>query len=255
MSGSKKYVIKSRKYYKELTKKSYDTVLNSFYQKAFRQYDVVGKCMTSFCKWYDETTDYTLKNFIDFYFAYITSLTCFERLASSLCYLCSSEGLKISKEECLDILICHAIVETYDGGIKENFIDGYIKKQEGTLPLPKNDIWDREYGIDKSFVYHKRTYFIQIKPVSFFLGKNSETIKDRNLAIIKTNKFKIDNEEYKDAIFRYVIYDEREDGIYFLKNKESIFNKIDEKYFDEDVKCFWNDFCSDKSLWEKLIDF
>lgn len=255
MSGPKKYVIKSRKYYKELTKKSYYTVLNIFYQTAFRPYDVIGKCMYSFCEWYDKTTKHSLESFFNFYIQDIKSMECFETMAAILSHLCNSEGLNVTKNECLDILINHGIIETYYGGIKEKFVHEYIKTQKDTYLLPKNDEWDRKYNIDNGFIYNNKTFLIQIKPLSFFLGKEPKTIEDRKLAIIKTNNFKIDNKEYKDATFKYVVYEEREDGIYFLKDKKSIFIKIDEKYFDENVDYFRYDFCGDKSLWEKLIDF
>ena len=66
-------------------------------------------------------------------------------------------------------LLCHIIVETYDGGLRENEIIDYLTKYRGISC--ENFEWDidTKYGVDvKIEMDNGMKYGIQVKPISFF---------------------------------------------------------------------------------------
>lgn len=69
----------------------------------------------------------------------------------------------------LNDLLCHIIVETYDGGLRENEFINYLTKYLGVTC--DNFEWDidTKYGVDiKVEADNGTNYAIQVKPISFF---------------------------------------------------------------------------------------
>lgn len=255
------YIVKGLKKYKAIVNQYNHTDVEMYYQRAFRQSDVIGKCMNTFWEWLKtlkDDSEYTFDNFANYYLTNIKSIECFETAASILRHLCLSGNEKISIDTytSIDYIIAHAIAETFIGGNREKLIHDYVSKNGAEIL--KNDIyemWDRTYGIDLVILYNGKKFIAQIKPISFFLGERDSLIKDRQDAVTKINEFKKIYPEFSNSNLKYIVYDDREDGTYFLSQvKNSIFNNLDEtKYFQKSSNNFKKDFCGiENDYWIKL---
>ena len=237
--GEKMITLKSTEHYNNILQK-YKKQTREFYDKAFRPHDVIGKCMNAYRTWIKTTNDTTLESFFNYYLANVKSEDTFVSLSNVLSYLTN-----LPKEDMLDLLVRHVIIETYFGGQVENYVIDYIKKQKGTeivnLDKETKELFDRKYGVDIVFTFEGKTYFVQVKPVSFFLGKAETTITDRINALNEVRLLKEKYPQYKDAILKFCVYDSERQG--FLTIRNSIFVDLDKKYFDRDTKMFWYDFC------------
>ena len=244
---------KTPKYYKSILKK-YRKKFTDVYERCFRQSDVVGYGAEAGRQWIKTTNDFSFESFFDFYIKNIKTSECFETIGSVLHHMYNNEDLK---DECIDYLIAHAIFETYHGVMIEKTVDDYLVKQNDVTKLSyNNEKFDKQYGVDNGFLFKERKYFVQVKPISFFIGEDKHLVNDRKRLFKKFEKLKKENKEYADAILLFCVYDERNDGIYFLKTKNGIFNILDkEKYFSEDVMAFRHDFCyTDNTLWFKMME-
>lgn len=249
MEESNKIELKTIEHYNYIIKK-YKKDTKELYDKAFRFNDVIGKCTKSYRIWAETTDDKSLKSFFDYYITNVKTEGEFRTAAAILSHL-----TKLPREDMLDLLICHGIVETYLGGRFETYVIDYIKKQKGAeliyLDKKTRDEFDRTYGIDIMFTYNGKIFLVQVKPVSFFLGNYETIVADRIDALVKIENFKKDYPQYKDAVLKFCVYDKTDES--FLTIKNSIFLDLDEKYFGENVSMFKNDFRTDKSFFKKIL--
>jgi len=240
--------LKSLEHYKFIANK-YKEQTKEIYDKHFRFSDVIGKCIGSYKEWVATTKDDSLESFFNYYISNVKSVDAFKTASAILHYFTN-----LPKEDMLDLLICHAIIETYFGGQIENFVTDFLKRQDGVkiINLDKNikEKFDRTYGIDIIFKFEEKIYLVQVKPISFFLGKGKTIVFDRKDAFNRIKKFKEIYTEYKDAVLKFCVYDGdfliSKDTKSFLTVKNSIFLDLDEKYFSESTGAFWHDFCRNK---------
>lgn len=75
-------------------------------------------------------------------------------------------------------LVCHAIVETFVGQKKEEDIIRLLVKR-GYNPLKTSGGKDARYGVDIAVNGISEDFYLQIKPISFFLSKFEDTNNDR----------------------------------------------------------------------------
>ena len=75
-------------------------------------------------------------------------------------------------------LVCHAIVETFVGQKKEEEIIRLLNKR-GYKPLKTSGGKDARYGVDISVKGVSEDFYLQIKPISFFLSNFEDTNNDR----------------------------------------------------------------------------
>lgn len=116
-------------------------------------------------------------------------------------------------EDCLDDIINHVIIETFDGHIVENRLCQMLINS-GYMVENQDDNYDTKYGIDIVAVHLNNKndiHYIQVKPISFFIGsKNQSLIYDRKKRIISEFEFKgtLTSSNVRDI--EYVMYDKKE---------------------------------------------
>lgn len=126
-----------------------------------------------------------------------------EKLAFEYCREIGDENITV--EMCFDDIINHTIIETFDGHQAELHI---IKVLEDKGCIVKNEIdfFDADCNVDitiKDKETNKNIHYIQIKPISTFLG-------DNNPSLLSDRKNFFDKQ---DKLNGYLRYNEREDEI------------------------------------------
>lgn len=130
-------------------------------------------------------------------------------------------------------LVCHAIVETFVGQKKEEIIMKYIsdkgfevKKVEGKK--------DAKYGIDIEVIGKGQHFYLQVKPLTFFMSNYPDTNEDRIEACRKRENIL----ELESLDTYYVIYDldwETSQLRWLLNKKDVILFKITDLFeYDKD---------------------
>lgn len=111
-------------------------------------------------------------------------------------YMAECGNTSYTIEEFIKNVYMHVIIETFDGQIKEQDVNQLLVNMGYTYEKPeKNE--DSRFGIDfKVYKDCKLAFVLQIKPISFFLGRhNRSLIEDRIGAFEKQslvlNKFNV----------------------------------------------------------------
>ena len=99
-------------------------------------------------------------------------------------------------------LVCHAIVETYFGQKKERELINYIKGL-GYDCSKVESRKDTRYGLDLKVHTDEEDFYIQVKPISFFLASAKDTEQDRDKCCEKRQEI-LDSEGLETY---YAIYD------------------------------------------------
>lgn len=75
-------------------------------------------------------------------------------------------------------LVCHAIVETFDGQKREEMIMDYISKKGFEVKKVKGEK-DAKYGVDIEVIGKGQHFYVQVKPITFFKAERPDTHEDR----------------------------------------------------------------------------
>lgn len=139
-----------------------------------------------------QPTDYQ-----DFYNKYTTDTKCKDRRhcgRSEEELLVIAERYKAFAKSDLPVeiffnnLIWHIIVQTFEGHRKEIELKQYLINKGFNVKNVKSDL-DAEYAIDLLISKGDQKAFIQVKPISFFMGNSNQSLlNDRLLAIKKYKK-------------------------------------------------------------------
>lgn len=109
--------------------------------------------------------------------------------------------------------VCHIIIETKDGHKnEEEFID-YLKKQGYNCYFPDGRI-DAKFGIDVIAEKNEKTFFVQVKPLTFFLSQRRDVYEDR---VKLCRKYEEALEKYNTVTY-YAIHSKQNGGTYWVKN-------------------------------------
>ncbi len=138
----------------------------------------------------------------------------------------------ITSDMCFDNIINHCIIETFDGQAAEREICDVISKSKNFSIKQEDGDVDTEMGVDITITDKEGnvTNFIQVKPISTFMGNNSTSLKyDRANFYLK--QVKLDNyldqaeRSEEKRLIEYMIYDKteynRSGKVKFLKNKKN----------------------------------
>lgn len=129
-------------------------------------------------------------------------------------------------------LICHAIVETFVGQKKERMIMDYSSKKgyEAKKVEGKKDAKD---GVDIKVIGNGLSFYIQVKPISFFKAKYPDTHKHR----IKACRKREEVLDLEGLDTYYAIYDSdwKTSQVKWVSNNGRILFKINELFmYDKD---------------------
>ena len=131
-------------------------------------------------------------------------------------------------------LVCHLVIETFDGAKAEELLTDYFK-ENGADVSKVDPVIDTRYGLDLDVKKDGTRFFVQVKPISFFLGKNLHTMKDKVKICVKREEVL---EKYGINTY-YAIYDidKEECRIRWVTNqKGKILFKIEELFaYDKDI--------------------
>lgn len=235
------YQLKSKEYYEE-NKKNFNKFFNNI-TKLFINRTKIG-CCSCLCHKF-RPVDYQ-----DFFNKYLESgkksnfnyetlrgdlyngRTIEELSAIAQAYCDAIHLSTITFEMCLDDIINHCIIETFDGQAVEREVCRIISESKKYNVKQEEDDFDAELGVDITVTdsTDKVTNFIQIKPISTFMGNRNLSLKsDRVNFYMK--QVKLDN--YLDTegrsadkrLIEYMVYDKTEmdhsGKIRFLRNKKN----------------------------------
>lgn len=88
-------------------------------------------------------------------------------------------GLNGSFELYYNDALCHIIVETYDGLLREMDIKNALSEHGFHCDMSRENI-DADYGVDVLFTHdHYSWYGLQVKPVTFYLGRRGDIVSDK----------------------------------------------------------------------------
>lgn len=196
--------IKDKEYY-ETNKKFFNTHYNRQWKTiAGRPY--LGSCSYLFMKYKPVSYDDFLQKYLEDYDTEnYDELTCrgdkhkgrseeqLINLAKKYLKLCNND--KVTLEMCLDDIVNHAIIETFDGHQAELVLINLINGLPDFYAQSCEDDMDASYGVDvvvRRKENNKISNFIQVKPISTFLGdKNRSLVEDRKNFFNKQEKLNI----------------------------------------------------------------
>lgn len=241
---------KSLERYLSLKKRFNKPDINDWYEKTYRHAKSIGYVSQFFKKnkpsSFENAYDlYTLSGFLD------TGLPKEERgrtkeeleeLADRWKADC---GVDLPLVDFYDALVLHAVVETCFGIIMEK------KAQEayqcfGFVTTETSGDDDSGCGIDFIAEKDDNTILVQVKPISFFLGRKEDLRKDRWVVWLKHER---GLEKFPGATYAYMIYDNdgkwlKKDGKFnhhyeelVNKNGEVIANILGQEYTREEKLC------------------
>lgn len=217
---------KEKEYYENL-KKKFNKKYNKIYKENFAPKPNIGDCSYLY-KFLRPTSP---KDFFEKYISYYNDEFSFKthkgndkcgRSREQLKYLaeCYYNDIKkkfpkanVTIQDCLDNLIVHIIIETYDGHGVERYFVNFIRGWSKHYIVEECDgKYDSELGID--FIIRRDddanfVRYMQVKPNSFFYYtiKHKALIDDRKNAFLKELKL---NEIDENGIIEYLIYDKDE---------------------------------------------
>lgn len=225
--------LKSLDYYRE-NKRKFNKRYN-YKWKAIAGPDYLGSCSYLFQTFYKEwkvnhSTEYPKTNdFARYYFSHVNidddtdgikrpNSVKYGRSVDQLLNLAkfyrdSCGNYDIPLEEYFDDVVNHAIVETYNGQMREiRLKDRY--ESRGFIVESLNGKWDKDFGVD-SIIKNKSGVileYIQCKPVTTFLGStNKSLIEDRKMFYKKEKDKKKECEKlgYPYYPTKFILYNER----------------------------------------------
>jgi hypothetical protein len=130
-------------------------------------------------------------------------------------------------------LICHAIVETFVGQKKEEMIMNHISNKGFSVKKVEGKK-DAKYGVDIEVIGKGQHFYLQVKPITFFISNYTDTNEDRMSACRKREE--ILKLEGLDTY--YVIYDldwKTSELKWLLNKKDIILFKISDLFnYDKD---------------------
>lgn len=139
---------------------------------------------------------------------YGRSIEDLERLASHYKKLTGDDSFTL--EEYFDDIVCHVIIETFDGHKAEKELIN-ILTQYGFEVEETEGLMDAEFGVD--LIVRKNgeiKEYIQVKPISTFVRTNPALLCDRSgffLKQLKLDEFTENNPEFKKRDIIYMLYD------------------------------------------------
>ena len=129
-----------------------------------------------------------------------------ERIANMWRNSCNEEKIPLSVF--YDGVVCHTIIETFNGYKKENTILNLLRGSGFTVSYDEYD--DSMCGIDMTVQKGNKTYFIQVKTVSYLFGHAYDCIADRKK--IFTEYLPNQKKKYGDNIpYYWIFYDKDSD--------------------------------------------
>ena len=129
-------------------------------------------------------------------------------------------------------LVCHAIIETLNGQNKEQELLKLLKLR-GYDAHKEEGFKDTRYGVDVAVKGINEDFYIQIKPITFFMSKKLDTQKDRINCCCKRNEML----EIEKIDTYYAIYD-LTDGIlrWVGKDGNNVLFKVNDLFeYDENT--------------------
>jgi hypothetical protein len=218
--------IKSNEYY-EINKDKFNSNYNLIYKRNYAPKSNIGDCSYLYKNFHPTSYDDFLKQYLnskcdDFSFKTHKGNDKCGRSREQLKYLaeCYYNDIKkkfpkanVTIQDCLDNLIVHIIIETYDGHEVERYFVNLIRGWSHHYIVEECDgKYDSELGID--FIIRRDddanfVRYMQVKPNSFFYYtiKHKALIDDRKNAFLKELKL---NEIDENGTIEYLIYDKDE---------------------------------------------
>lgn len=235
------YQLKSKEYY-EVNKKKFNFLYNNIIKKYINRARI-GCCSylchkfkpigyEDFFKKYLESGKDSKFNYSTLKGDYYHGRTIEELYALSEACCKEINVPSITTDMCLDDIVNHCILETYDGQAIERAVCKTISETKKYVVRQEEDDIDAEMGVDIT-VGDKDgnvTNFIQIKPLSTFMGnKNISLRTDRANFYMKQvkldNYLDMDDRPNDKRLIEYMVYDKTEYNnsgrIKFLINKKN----------------------------------
>lgn len=125
-------------------------------------------------------------------------------------------------------LVCHAIIETFVGQKKEEAIMDYITRN-GYVPKKVNGKKDAKYGVDIEVEGNGKHFYIQVKPISFFISNYADTQEDRIEACRKREEI-LELEGLDTYYIIYVLDSETSELSWILNKNGNLLFKINDLF-------------------------
>lgn len=221
-----------------------------------------GKCVECYNNWFPTLKEsvYNKFSYEDFGKYYFKNCKPYEeivevaKLLQSLFAEHESEFLDkkdeiLNLDNIIDLIVLHSVIETFFGTTIENRVANYIK--EKGRQVIKDENLDRTYGIDLLVESKDKGKFvgIQIKPISFFIGKKQDLVEDRQKAFEKFNKLRAERPDIEQLFF--VIYKKEGNGmVKYLDNNGNIFHEF--LSLEDMMSHKWHDICNSDYQWKNI---
>lgn len=253
------YVLKDIQHYKNIKKLYNFEPLTIVWHDEGAPSSKIGKCVDSFKAWFSTTTDFSMNSFCQYYFENVKSIKELSDVALNLisCFMNYTNSFKGREKEILDahnvfdLVIFHAIVETYNGVFAEEEINKYLN-DSGRQTLKVEEL-DRLYGIDILIKNKDGVTMsgVQIKPVSFFRGSQYDLIKDRKKVFTQFERLLKGKNEYNVNKLFFAIYKTDNNGkMEFFNEKDTYFHHF--RDYDDMVNRDWKKICDNSKIWTKI---
>lgn len=245
------YTLKTLEHYNNI-KKIYksDEILLKIWNDVGSPRKSIGDCIRSVENFLVTNNDKTLENFLKYYLENTKSEEDIKKLVETLYdsfKLITNNKEVLDKKNIFDLIILHAVIETYNGKKHEIEVEKYFTNK-GCKIIRERKL-DCDYHID-FLVKNKKYGAIQVKPISFFIGKTIDLMEDKERAIDKFKKF-VNSEDNK---YNFTM----ETPLYFMIYKNNDFLNINKSFLlpiknNNDYNKFnWKEISKNKKNWKKL---
>lgn len=244
-------LLKDKCYYNELKKK-----INFLYGNIWKK--ISGRPYVGNCSYlYKKLEPINYQDFFEKYINYISpnktnslkkdeyygrTINDLLNLAKKYKELCNDD--KLSIEDFFDDIVNHVIIETFDGHIAENYILNVLK-EKGFTVLNSDGEMDAVLGVDLIVKWKEKIIsFLQIKPVTTFLGNNNiSLVNDRIEFYHKQEKL---NEYIKTAYKNCIIKNANIEYMLYDKSTYDNENKLKWYYKNNRSRFSLNELCDKK---------
>ena len=216
-------ILKPLNYYRKDIKNKHSKY-SKIWKYGYSPSNVIGHCTELFKK----HKPYNHQDFLNKYLIYGRNPSQIENIAQR--YLNEIKDNNVTLEECIDIIILHAVIETFDGCIVENKLKETLLQNGWWVKDVEKHSDDTKLGIDMIATNQEDVIVFQVKPDTFIKTKyptKADLINDRIICYEKEfnalSKYTLINK------YKYLFYD----SLHYQNTNEILF-----LYYNN--KCFFN---------------
>lgn len=215
---------KGVEHYRRMKHRFNQNDVNTAYNRKYKLPEYIGYCMRIFerlapVSYEDAFEKYTESGYDTAFNSYERGRTKDEIESIAITWMAECPDSKLELVDFYDAMVLHAIVETYDGYMREKQVKDSLVGAGAKIDTVSGDE-DVKMAIDVKAELNGNTFLIQVKPISFFAGNHNKSLNE-DRAALKRKESRAREKYGKNTYFRYLIYDSWGNGEWVVNEKKN----------------------------------